>query len=160
MSHAWIICPLCVGLLALAPLACSQVRCKEAGCFAGAQVVYDQSLPTPYELTVRTAGLSLSAHCPVDARSSRPVAPNAATLVCDASGFTVSTANAANGSATQYGTNPVDANSLNFDVALSRAGAAPIQRAVRVTLTHVERPNGPDCPSVCYSRQGTMGLPP
>jgi len=160
MTSASIIRKACVALLAPALFGCSHTRCKEAGCSAGAQVVYDRGFPTPYDLTVRTAGLTLSARCPLDARSSKPVAPNAATLVCDERGFLVSTANAANGSATRYGTNALDANALTFDVGLARPGAAPIQRAVRVTLTHVERPNGPDCPSVCYGRQGTMDLPP
>jgi len=147
-------------LVMLAASACSHQRCKEAGCTAGARVTYQHRVSPNYELQVRTAGLALAAHCPQDARSATPVGPNSATLVCDESGFSVATANASNGAATPYGSNPVDANALSFEVELKRAEGPPIQRTVQASLTHVERPNGPDCPSVCYSRQGTMNLDP
>lgn len=147
-------------LVTLAASACSHQRCKEAGCTAGARVSYQHAVPSNYELQVRTTGLMLSAHCPQDARSAKPVGPNSATLICDESGFLVATANASNGAATAYGSNPVDATALSFEVELKRADAAPIQRTVQASLTHVDRPNGPDCPSVCYGRQGTMNLDP
>jgi len=88
------------------------------------------------------------------------VSPNSATLICDENGFMVATANASDGAATPYGSNPVDAKALSFEVELKPADGPPIQRTVRTSLTHVERPNGPDCPSVCYGRQGTMNLDP
>jgi hypothetical protein len=147
-----------VCLLTLAALACSRQRCKEAGCAAGTRITYQSNVSAAYDLQVRTAGLVLSAHCPQDARSATPVGPNSATLICDGSGFMVATANASNGAATAYGDNPVDAKALDFNVELKRLGAPVIQRTVTAALTNVERPNGPDCPSVCYGRQGTMNF--
>jgi hypothetical protein len=141
-------------------LGCSHERCKEAGCTGGAQVTFDRAVTVPYELTVRTSGLALSAHCPLAARDAKPVGPNAAILFCDGNGFMVATANAVNGGATQVGSNPVDATTLRFDVGLVLAGVAPIQLNTNVELKHVERPNGPNCPSVCYGRQGTLNLAP
>ena len=123
-------------------------------------VTYQKPVAIPYDLTVQTAGLVLTAHCPLDAPSAKPAPPNGAILVCDGNGFMVATANALNGAATPVGTNAVDARVLSFEVELRRPSAAKVQRTAKVVLTHIERPNGTDCPSVCYGRQGTLDLEP
>jgi len=131
--------------------------CKEAGCFAWLKVTYSQPVSTPYELNVTTRGLALSTRCPQNVREARPADANEARLSCDASSFELATPDDAKGTS-PYGDNPADADPISLSVTIRplSSGSPASKGRVQVPITHIERPNGPECTPTCYGREATV----
>lgn len=148
-------------LLVAAGWGCSQNRCKEMGCFSWARVTYSQPVSTPYDLTVSTRGLTLSAHCPQSRREATPIGSQEAQLGCDGSSFELSVAHDQVGTG-RYGDNARDADPISFLVTVTpRSPHLPSRKGeAQVRIRNRGRPNGPECSPICYGRGGTVTLAP
>lgn len=123
------------------------LECTEAGCEHEAIVTYPPGLVSgPYDLVLQGDTETLMARC------NDPSAPeaeqNPPELTCDSNGFTLIGGPLANERSVRL---------TLIDVQSEEARVADIE----VFLDAVDEvyPNGPDCPPVCYIRNGQVLLP-
>jgi hypothetical protein len=118
--------------------------CTEIGCTDDATVTFPSgTVDGPYDLVVDTGTTMLTARC--NDPGAPEVADNSAGLQCTAAGFTLEGA---------------DAQGHSAHVTITPVGMDPVHDRTEVILSVVEerQPNGPDCPPICYSRTGQLGI--
>jgi hypothetical protein len=139
-TRAWL---LCFGLLG-----CANDECTEIGCDNTSEVTYPVGLVSaPYDLTIVAEVGTITARC-LD-----PTAPeaemNPPELKCDREGFTIT-----GGDFAQMQELMVTVVDVETEEVLA-TGNVDANAVDEIT------PNGPDCPGVCYVRNGALvGEPP
>jgi hypothetical protein len=134
-------------MLASVWLACADDECTEIGC-------YDQSIVSlpvglvqgPYDLEITGTPTPLQARC------LQPAAPEAAEnspeLECDGSTFEINVA---------PGTSVREIQVTITDVDTEEVLAANV--VVQLDAVDESAPNGPDCPPICFVRNGALVVP-
>ncbi len=132
---------LSVWLFAVALVACADDTCTEIGCENSTEISFPAGLVDgPYDLTITAEVGMLTARC-LDASAPEADA-NPPELKCDRQGFTITGGDFAQ--MRELGVVVVDVDTQEMLVASS----------VDANVVDELAPNGPDCPEICYVRNG------